>query len=229
MGLMIVAEGLKKKFGDTQALRDIDLHVEENTIHGLIGPNGAGKSTIIRIISTLVKPDAGFVIVDGHPLDEGGLIRRAISVVPEAPRLHEYKTGREELRFQATIRGIPKDEADLQIKKLGLEDVIDRKIDGYSTGMRKRLALSIALVAHPRILLLDEPMAGLDPEMRRIFKDLISNFSGTVLISDHELHTIDEVCDRVTIIKEGITLIEDSMISIKARSSIEEIFMGYMR
>jgi ABC-2 type transport system ATP-binding protein len=113
MGQMIVAEGLKKRFGDTQALRDINLHVEEDSIHGLIGPNGAGKSTTIRIISTLVKADA-------------------------------------------------------QITKLRLENVIDKKIGEYPIGMRKRLALSIAFVAYPKILLLDEPMAGLDPEMRYV-------------------------------------------------------------
>lgn len=215
---MITVEGLQKRFGKVHALRGIDLHVEEGVVHGLIGPNGAGKSTTIKIISTLMRPDLGSVEVCGK---RDGSRRSLIGVVPENPRLHAYHTGIKELLYVAGMRGMKKPEAISRIKELAeqldFESMLDRRVSTYSTGTRKRIAIAAALMHGPEVLLLDEPMSGLDPIVRRQLKDLILGLDCTVLVSDHDLHTVEEVCQSVTIIKEGRTLVEDHIDALREK------------
>ena len=219
---MITADGLLKKYGSTTALDNASLHVKEGTIHGLIGPNGAGKSTTIKILSTLIRPDRGEVSIGDIPLKNGRAIRHQIGVVPETPRLHEYLTAREEITAYARISGMGKTQTAQRVssvlEELDIRAVANQKISRYSTGMKKRVALALAMVTDPPVLLLDEPMSGLDPVVRRQFKDTILGLEGkTVLVSDHDLYTVEELCTSVTILQQGRTLIEDNIDSLRAK------------
>jgi ABC-2 type transport system ATP-binding protein len=219
---LISADGLLKNYGKTLALNNASLHVEEGTIHGLIGPNGAGKSTTIKILSTLVRPTRGEITIGGVPLRKGRAIRQQIGVVPETPRLHEYLTAREEIMLYARLSGLGRaratDRVNTVIKQLDLAMVQNQKISRFSTGMKKRVALALAMVADPPVLLLDEPMSGLDPVVRRQFKDIILGLEDkTVLVSDHDLYTVDELCTSVTILQQGRTLIEDTIDSLRQK------------
>lgn len=219
---MITADGIFKNYGKTLALNNASLHVEEGTIHGLIGPNGSGKSTTIKILSTLIRPNQGEVSIGGIPLKNGQAIRQQIGVVPETPRLHEYLTAHEEIMSYARLSGLDRaratDRVSVVIKQLDLAMVQNQKISRFSTGMKKRVALALAMVADPPVLLLDEPMSGLDPVVRRQFKDTILGLEGkTVLVSDHDLYTVDELCTSVTILQQGRTLIEDNIDSLREK------------
>jgi len=219
---LITVDGLFKKYGKTQALNNASLHVSEGTIHGLIGPNGSGKSTTIKILSTLVRPNQGDVSIGGVPLKKGRAIRQQIGVVPETPRLHEYLTAQEEIMSYARLSGLgrarARDRVSAVIKQLDIGMVQNQKISRFSTGMKKRVALALAMVADPPVLLLDEPMSGLDPVVRRQFKDTILGLEGkTVLVSDHDLYTVDELCTSVTILQQGRTLIEDNIDSLREK------------
>ena len=222
---MINIENLTKRFGKVDALKGLNLHVNKGSIHGLIGPNGAGKSTTIKILSTLVSANSGDVTVNDIPLKRGVSVRNMIGVVPETPRLHETKSARRELMFHAKLYGMPRKEAKTLISDViyavQLEDAADRPIRGYSTGMKKRVALALALLHKPDILLLDEPMSGLDPIIRKQFKEIIldlKEMGKTILVSDHDLYTVEELCDRVTIIQEGKTVVEDTIESLRHKT-----------
>ena len=222
---MIHAENLTKRFGKVDALKGLDLHVNKGSIHGLIGPNGAGKSTTIKILSTLVSANSGDVTINDIPLKRGVSVRSMMGVVPETPRLHENKSARSELRFHAKLYGMPQKEAKSRISDLlyavQLEDAADRPIRGYSTGMKKRVALALALLHEPEILLLDEPMSGLDPVIRKQFKEIIldlKEMGKTILVSDHDLYTVEELCDSVTIIQDGKTVVEDTIESLRHKT-----------
>jgi ABC-2 type transport system ATP-binding protein len=215
-------ENLKKKYGKVEALRGLDLNISEGSIHGLIGPNGAGKSTTIKILATLVRPDSGNIAVNNIPINKGISIRRMIGVVPEVPRLHESKSARGELKYHSRMHSIRGKDMDTRIsdliKAVHLEEMADRPIKSYSTGMKKRTALALALLHDPDILLLDEPMSGLDPVIRKQFKDIILELNEkgkTILISDHDLHTVEELCDRVTIIQKGRTIVEEDLETLR--------------
>lgn len=207
------------------ALKGLNLHVNKGSIHGLIGPNGAGKSTTIKILSTLIRVDSGEVMINDIPIKRGVSVRSLIGVVPETPRLHEDKSARSELVFHSKLYGMPKKEAKTLIRNVisavQLEDAADRLIRGYSTGMKKRVALALALLHDPEILLLDEPMSGLDPVIRKQFKETIldlKEMGKTILVSDHDLYTVEELCDSVTIIQDGKTVVEDTIESLRNKT-----------
>ncbi len=222
---MIDAKNLTKSFGKVDALKGLNLHVNKGSIHGLIGPNGAGKSTTIKILSTLIRANSGEITVNDIPINHGVSVRSIIGVVPETPRLHENKSARSELVFHSKLYGMPQKEAKTLISNViysvQLEDAADRPIRGYSTGMKKRVALALALLHEPEILLLDEPMSGLDPVIRKQFKEIIldlKDMGKTILVSDHDLHTVEELCDSVTIIQDGKTVVEDTIESLRHKT-----------
>jgi len=222
---LIDAKNLTKSFGKVDALKGLNLHVNKGSIHGLIGPNGAGKSTTIKILSTLIRVDSGEVMINDIPIKRGVSVRSLIGVVPETPRLHEDKSARSELVFHSKLYGMPKKEAKTLIRNVisavQLEDAADRLIRGYSTGMKKRVALALALLHDPEILLLDEPMSGLDPVIRKQFKETIldlKEMGKTILVSDHDLYTVEELCDSVTIIQDGKTVVEDTIESLRNKT-----------
>ncbi|WP_178915606.1 ABC transporter ATP-binding protein [Natronomonas gomsonensis] len=210
----IELDDVRKGFGDVQALRGVDLEVEEGEVFGFLGPNGAGKSTTINIVLDFVRPDEGSARVLGHDArEESVAVRERTGVLPEGFDLYDRLTAREHLQFAIDSKDADEDPYPL-LERVGLEDAVDRKAGGFSTGMRQRLALAMALVGDPDLLILDEPSSGLDPNGARELRELVEEEAAdgtTVFFSSHILGQVEAVCDRVGIIREGELVAVDTI------------------
>jgi ABC-2 type transport system ATP-binding protein len=222
----IVVEGLRKRYGDVQALDGATFGVREGEIFGLLGPNGAGKSTTVRILVTLTQPDAGTVRVAGHDaVGDAGAVRRLIGYVPQESGVDRRATGRENLQLQGRVYGMRRADLRRRIDELleivGIADAADRTVDGYSGGMRRRLDIALGLVHRPRVLFLDEPTTGLDPEARVSMWEevgrLASQESLTILLTTHYLEEADELADRLAIVSQGRVVAEGTPNELKSR------------
>ncbi|MEL6187548.1 MAG: ABC transporter ATP-binding protein [Myxococcota bacterium] len=215
---MILVESFGKTFktsafkAPSVAARDISLEVEAGEIHGFLGPNGAGKSTTIKALLGLIRPDRGRVELFGQPVAEGGW-RTRVGYMPEQPNFYDYLTGKEMVAWFGRLAGLTRSEADQeaqrQLERVGLGHAMDRRIRTYSKGMIQRAGLAQALLGSPDLLILDEPMTGLDPIGRREIRDLILSIKDegkTVFYSTHILPDIEMTCDRVTMVHKGRTL-----------------------
>lgn len=194
------------------AAKDISLEVEAGEIHGFLGPNGAGKSTTIKALLHLIRPDRGEVELFGRPVREGAW-RSRVGYMPEQPNFYDYLTGLEMVAWFGRLAGLTRAEAEHearhQLERVGLGHASDRRIRTYSKGMIQRAGLAQALLGSPELLILDEPMTGLDPIGRREIRDLIlavKDEGKTVFYSTHILPDIEMTCDRVTIVDKGQTL-----------------------
>ncbi|KPM51598.1 ABC transporter [Frankia sp. R43] len=208
---MIEATGLTKRYGDTQALAGVDLHVPAGTILGVLGPNGAGKSTAVRILTTLARPDTGRASVAGFDVvAQAGEVRRRIGVTAQDATLDEALTGRQNLRMIAELSGLRSraaaDRAGELLARFELTDAADRVLRGYSGGMRRRLDLAASLVARPAVLFLDEPTTGLDPASRarmwEVVRDLVAAGT-TILLTTQYLEEADALADHIVVIDHG--------------------------
>jgi ABC-2 type transport system ATP-binding protein len=220
----IEANGLTKTYpGDVKALDGLTFSVEEGTVFGLLGPNGAGKSTTVKILTTLARPDAGSARVGGHDvLADPTEVRKAIGVVSQAGGLDPQATGRENLRLQGQVFGSGGAALERRIDELlevfGLADAGDRTVRTFSGGMKRRLDVALALVHDPRILFLDEPTTGLDPEVRAEMWDEIARLTGrgmTVLLTTHYLEEADRLASRLAIVDRGKVVVEGSPDELK--------------
>jgi ABC-2 type transport system ATP-binding protein len=222
----IEVEGLVREFKKgPRAVDGIDLEVAPGEIYGFLGPNGAGKSTTVHMLTTLLPPTAGTARVAGHDIvKEGPAVRDAIGVALQEAALDQFLTAREHMRLQAGMHGIPKAEAirrgDELIQRVGLGEAADRKVGGYSGGMRRRLDLALALVHEPRILFLDEPTTGLDVQSRTALWDEVARLAGdegvTVFLTTQYLEEADSLADRVGIIATGKIVAEGTPDALKA-------------
>jgi ABC-2 type transport system ATP-binding protein len=222
----IVVEGLRKRYGDVQALDGATFGVREGEIFALLGPNGAGKSTTVRILVTLTRPDAGTARVAGHDaVGDAGAVRRLIGYVPQESGVDRRATGRENLQLQGRVYGMKRADLRRRIDELleivGITDAADRTVDGYSGGMRRRLDIALGLVHRPRVLFLDEPTTGLDPEARVSMWEevgrLASQESLTILLTTHYLEEADELADRLAIVSQGRVVAEGTPNELKSR------------
>lgn len=215
---MILIKNLNKKFGKIHALRNLNLKVKKGTVHGLIGHEASGKSTILRILSTLIKPDSGDVVINDIPLKKGIKIRKMVGYVPKTPHFPPDSTARELVTFAASLHGI-RDKSIIYhiIRQRGLESVADQSINRYSESMKKNVAIAMALVHNPPVLLLDEPMVGLDPVSLKSLKQLLSSTNKTVLITDKDLNNVESICDSVTVLRNGSTVVNDELSSIRKK------------
>jgi len=207
---MIEATGLRKRYGSVAALDGLDLAVEAGHVVGLLGPNGAGKTTALRILVGLVRADAGSVTIDGAPVSQGWVAGERVGAMVSTPVFYPHLSGTENLRVLAAAWGWPRARADARIAAaLGLVDLASvggRAARGYSTGMRQRLGIALALIADPPILILDEPVNGLDPAGIVEIRDLLLALAGggrTILVSSHLLTEVERTCDHVTIVDRG--------------------------
>ena len=227
-GPVIELAGLRKSYGRgdkaVQALNDLELNVPAGSLYGLLGPNGAGKTTTLRILSTLLAPDAGSVRVAGiDALADPRTVRRLLGYVAQEVALDKILTGRELLRLQADLYHLSAAEREPRIAELiallGMGDWIDRRCGGYSGGMRRRLDLAAGLLHRPRVLVLDEPTVGLDIESRAaiwaVLRQLRDNGT-TVLLSSHYLEEVDALADRLAIIEAGRVIAEGAPGELKA-------------
>src|ERR671922_735941 len=209
----IEVEGLEREFkGGVRAVDGIDLSVEPGEIYGFLGPNGAGKSTTVLMLTTLLPPTAGTARVAGHDIvRDGAAVRAAIGAALQEAALDPLLTGRDHMRLQTTLQGVPKAErrarGDALLERVGLTEAADRKVGGYSGGMKRRLDLALALVHHPRILFLDEPTTGLDPQSRTALWEEVARLAAddgvTVFLTTQYLEEADALADRVGIIDHG--------------------------
>jgi len=210
--------GITKRFGDVTALRDVDLAVEEGEIFGFLGPNGAGKSTTINVLLDFVRPDAGSARVLGHDVREDSVaIRSRTGVLPEGFSVYDRLTAREHLVFASDSKESD-DDPDAILERVGLGEDAGRKAGGFSTGMKQRLALGMALVGEPDLLILDEPSSGLDPNGARELREIVEaerDRGATVFFSSHILDQVDAVCDRVGILQEGEVVAVDSVAGLR--------------
>src|SRR5947209_10295243 len=222
----IEAEKLVREFKKgPRAVDEIDLHVEPGEIYGFLGPNGAGKSTTVHMLTTLLPPTAGTARVAGFDVvKEGPHVRAAIGAALQEAALDGLLTGREHLRLQASLQALPRAErrarADELLERVGLMEAADRKVKGYSGGMKRRLDLALALVHRPRILFLDEPTTGLDIQSRTALWQEVERLARedgvTVFLTTQYLEEADVLADRVGIIDHGRIVAEGTPDALKA-------------
>ena len=230
----IEAEGLVRKFrGGVTAVDGVDLRVEPGEVYGFLGPNGAGKSTMVLMLTTLLPPSGGTARVAGYDIvKEGPQVRAMIGASLQEAALDNFLTGRDHLKLQAALHGLPRAErkkrGDELLERVGLSEAADRRVRGYSGGMKRRLDLALALVHRPRILFLDEPTTGLDPQSRSALWAEVSRLARddgvTVFLTTQYLEEADVLADRVGIIDRGKIVAEDTPEALKAeigRPSVE--------
>jgi ABC-2 type transport system ATP-binding protein len=211
----IQVEGLTKVYGSVRALDGLDLHVEPGTVFGFLGPNGAGKTTTLRILTGLARPTSGKAWVAGIDLSKDGhSLASHVGHMPEEPAFYSWMTPREFLEYIGRLGGLSAADRAARAKELlelvHLADVRNRRIGGFSRGMRQRLALGAALIQRPEVLFLDEPVSALDPAGRKEVLQLIDTLRGqcTVLMSTHILADVERICDVIGIIAKGKLIVQ---------------------
>lgn len=211
MTAAVSLRGLHKRFDQKIAVESVDLDVPTGTFFGLVGPNGAGKSTTLKMVTGLLRPDAGTAHVDGIDVwSDPRELKKRIGVVGEDLRLFERLTGREMLHYVGLLRGFDRQEADHRAVQLlaflGLEEAAGRLVIDYSAGMRKKIALGAAVLHRPSVLFLDEPFESVDPLSVRLIRDLLEQLvvgGATVVFSSHVMEVVERLCDHVAVMHQG--------------------------
>ena len=221
--LAIEVHELTKKFGEREALSNLDLAVPRRSVFGFLGPNGAGKTTLIRLLLGLTSPTEGSLRLLGSPIPEAKETALArVGAIVEEPRFHRFLTGRENLAIAAAARGSEAhDRIDGVLARVGLTKRADERVKSYSLGMRQRLGVARALLADPELLILDEPTNGLDPAGIHEFRQMIRGFvedGMTVLLSSHLLDEVEKVADYVAIVDQGRVVLQGSIADLHAQS-----------
>ena len=216
------ARGLTKRFGSTTAVDDLTFAIEPGRITGFLGPNGAGKTTTLRMLLGLVHPTGGDALVEGVPYRKLREPTRAVGAVLEASSYHPTRSGRNHLRVLATAAGLPAARADETLEQVELAAVGRRRVETYSLGMRQRLSVAAALLGDPRLLVLDEPANGLDPEGIRWLRTFLRSFAGgggTVFISSHVLAEVAQLADEVVIIHKARLVAHEPLAALTSRAA----------
>jgi len=229
----IVVRGLRKSFGPKEAVAGIDLDIAAGSLAGLVGPNGAGKTTSLSMMTGLLRPDDGRVLINGLDLwADPPAVKAVIGVVPDQARLFERLSGEELLEYAGRLRGLPAGQA--RSRAAQLLDVLDlaedarRLVADYSTGMRKKAMLGCALIHNPTVLFLDEPLEGVDPVSADVIRRLLTRFTGsgsTVLFSSHVMELVEQVCDHVTIIDQGKIVATGTTDDVRGGKTLQQAFI----
>jgi oleandomycin transport system ATP-binding protein len=231
MNHAVLAEGLEKRFGETTALAGVDLAVRTGTVLGLLGPNGAGKTTAVRILTTLLRPDAGHAEVCGFDVvRDAHQVRGLIGLTGQYASVDEMLTGAENLLLIGRLLGLPRARAKARARELlaqfGLSDAASRAAKTYSGGMRRRLDLAASLVSRPRVLFLDEPTTGLDPRSRldmwQIVRDLVAD-GVTVLLTTQYLDEADQLAHKIAVVDHGRVIATGTPGELKARTGAQPL------
>ena len=231
--LAIEVRGLRKSFGDKQAVTGIDLDIAAGSLAGLVGPNGAGKTTSLSMMTGLLRPDAGRVVINGLDVWADPVAAKAvIGVVTAEARLFERLSGEEMLEYAGRLRGLPVAEA--RSRAAQLLDVLDltadakRLVADYSSGMRKKATLGCALIHNPTVLFLDEPLEGVDPISADVIRRLLTRFTAsgsTVLFSSHVMELVEQVCDHVSIIDKGKIVATGTTDQVRGGKTLQQAFI----
>ena len=229
----IEVRGLRKSFGEKEAVAGIDLNIAVGSLAGLVGPNGAGKTTSLSMMTGLLRPDAGQVVVRGLDVwADPVAAKAAIGVVPAEATLFERLSGEETLEYAGRLRGLPAAEA--RSRAAQLLDVLDltadarRLVADYSTGMRKKTMLGCALIHNPSVLFLDEPLEGVDPISADVIRRLLTRLAGsgsTVLFSSHVMELVEQVCDHVSIIDKGKIVAAGPTAEVRGGKTLQQAFV----
>jgi len=235
---LISITNLSKQYGDFEAVHDLSLEVPAGEVFGFLGPNGAGKTTTIKVLSGLLPPTSGTVTVAGFDIVRQSIEAKAVTgFIPDTPFIFDRLTGSEFLRFVGRLYGMTDDAArDGAVEQLEFFELTDwgnHLVESYSHGMRKRLAMAAALLHKPKVLIVDEPMVGLDPKGARKVRQMFRDLSGegiTIFLTTHELTTAEAVCDRIGIIHHGklnaLGSVEELADQVRAPGShLEEVFL----
>ncbi len=235
---MIELRDLTKRYGEVVAVNRLNLSVTEGEIFGFTGPNGAGKTTTLRMMGGVLAPSEGTVMIDGiNMAEEPEKAKRRIGFIPDRPFLYEKLTGMEFLRFTADLYGIEDGlfsrKSEEILTTFSLYDWADELIESYSHGMKQRLIISAAILHSPKVIVVDEPMVGLDPAGIRLVKDLFRDLARrgtTIFMSTHTLGVAEDVCDRIGIIHRGVLIAIGTVEELRLRAKIqegdlEEVFM----
>jgi ABC-2 type transport system ATP-binding protein len=232
-GAAIVVRGLRKKFGTKEAVAGIDLDVAAGSLAGLVGPNGAGKTTSLSMMTGLLRPDSGQILINGIDVwADPPAAKAVIGVVPAEARLFDRLSGEELLEYAGRLRGLPAGQA--RSRAAQLLDVLDlagdarRLVADYSTGMRKKAALGCALIHNPPVLFLDEPLEGVDPVSGDVIRRLLARFAGsgsTVLFSSHVMELVEQVCDHVSIIDKGKIVVTGTIDEVRGGKTLQRAFI----
>ena len=230
---MLRIEHYTKRFGDTVAVNDLSLHIAPGEIYGFIGHNGAGKTTTLKACAGILAPDEGEIIIDGISIREDPLaVKRIIAYLPDNPELYPFLTGIKYLHFIADIFAIPTVVRSARIAELSekfqLTGALAQQISGYSHGMKQRLALIAAFLHEPRLILMDEPFVGLDPQASHLLKEMMREHcerGGAIFFSTHVLDVAERLCDKIAIIKHGELLRAGTTEEVKGDESLEDAFL----
>jgi len=233
---MIEAHQLHKAFGTKVAVEEVSFSARDGEITGLLGPNGAGKTTTLRMLYTLLKPDSGRIAVDGFDAASAPLeVRRRLGVLPDARGLYKRLTARENIEYYAQLQGMQpapmRERLDGLIQALGMQSIIERRVEGFSQGERVKTAIARALVHDPRNVVLDEPTNGLDVMSTRSLRDFLRHLKSEgrcVLFSTHIMQEVAALCDRIVIIAGGRVAADgtpDSLRTLAREQSLEEAFV----
>jgi ABC-2 type transport system ATP-binding protein len=216
----IEIQGLSKRFGSTQAVSELSFTVQPGTVVGFLGPNGAGKTTTLRTLLGFIRPDAGTATIEGRPYRELPDPAGTVGAALEVGGAHPGRSGRNHLRALATAAGIPRLRVEEVLTMVDLEGAADRRVKGYSLGMKQRLGLAAALLGEPQVLILDEPANGLDPAGIRWLRDLLRSLAdegASVLVSSHVLAEVAHSADEVVVINKGRSIAQASVSELVAQ------------
>jgi ABC-2 type transport system ATP-binding protein len=232
-GAAVVVRGLRKRFGAKEAVAGIDLEVAAGSLAGLVGPNGAGKTTSLSMMTGLLRPDDGQILINGIDVwADPPAAKEVIGVVPADARLFDRLSGEELLEYAGRLRGLPAGQA--RSRAAELLDVLDlagdarRLVADYSTGMRKKAALGCALIHNPPVLFLDEPLEGVDPVSGDVIRRLLTRFArsgSTVLFSSHVMELVEQVCDHVSIIDRGTIVATGTTDEVRGGKTLQGAFI----
>jgi sodium transport system ATP-binding protein len=234
---MIRVDGLYKSFGEVKAVRGVSFEASDGKVTGLLGPNGAGKSTTLRMLYTVLKPDAGTASIDGiDAINDSVAARARIGTLPHGAGLYPHLTARENIEYYARLYGLDCDIIDERVQtiidQLEINDFADRRSKGFSQGQRTRVALGRALVHHPQNVILDEPSNGLDVMATRSLRALIQQLKAAgkcVLFSSHVMQEVAALCDEIVIIAAGKVAIHDSPDGIREASGCDDLEEAFVR
>ncbi|MEX0707100.1 MAG: ATP-binding cassette domain-containing protein [Woeseia sp.] len=234
---MISVSRLYKSFGDVKAVDGVSFDAPDGHITGLLGPNGAGKSTTLRILYTVLKPDAGTAMIDGTDVMADSLeARRRIGTLPHGSGLYPHLTARENIAYYARLYGMPAGRIDEQVQRvideLDLRDEADRRTKGFSQGQRTKVALARSLVHGPKNVILDEPSNGLDVMATRSLRELIrelKNAGRCVLFSSHVMQEVAALCDSIVIIAGGRVALHDTLDGIRAATGCDDLEEAFVK
>lgn len=239
---MLEIRNISKSFGSFRAVNNFSLVVKPGDFFGFLGPNGAGKTTTIKMVAGLLKPDTGEILINNYSMNKSPIpAKSSIGYIPDQPFLYDRLTGREFLHFSGGLYHMPyiriREKTEELCELLQIGSWVDRRTEEYSQGMRQRIAIASGLIHNPPLILVDEPMVGLDPQSAKLVKELFQKLSsnGTaILMSTHSLHIAEEICSRIGVIRDGEIIFNDDLSALKSfwereSHNLESFFLELMK